>query len=217
MLKDNDSNQALQLIFIRNRMTEPGRVSLKLVVVGDSAVGKTSLLCRLDTQQFPDQYMYVPMVWENFELKTTLNDGTKDVVIHCFDTCAQEDYDRLRPLFYPNTNIFIICCDLARGYSVKNVKNKWIPELEHWDAKVPILIVGTKADLRKGEKQNDTAFLELAADVGERAALGCVECSALTGEGMEEVVERVKEGGYKHVMEEERERRKAKGKKCHIM
>ena len=211
MLKDNDSNQALQLIFIRNRMT----VSLKLVVVGDGAVGKTSLLVRLESQQFPD-HNNIPTVYSCFDL-TTLNDGTKDVVIHCYDTCGQEDYDRLRPLFYPNTNIFIICCDLAHGYSVKNVKNKWIPELQHWDAKVPILIVGTKADLRKGEKQNDTAFLELAADVGERAALGCVECSALTGEGMEEVVERVTEGGYKHVMEEERERRKAKGKKCHIM
>ena len=209
-------------MFIRNRMTEPGRVprvSLKLVVVGDGAVGKTSLLVRLETQQFPD-HNNVQKMWDEFSLKTTLNDGTKDVVIQlqCIDTCGQEDYDRLRPLFYyPNTNIFIICCDLAHGYSVKNVKNKWIPELQHWDAKVPILIVGTKADLRKGEKQNDTAFLELAADVGERAALGCVECSALTGEGMEEVVERVTEGGYKHVMEEERERRKAKGKKCHIM
>ena len=207
-------------MFIRNRMTEPGRVprvSLKLVVVGDGAVGKTSLLVRLDTQQFPDQY--VPTMCDEFSFKTTLNDGTKDVVIQlqCIDTCGQEDYDRLRPLNYPQTNIFIICCDLARSYSVENVKNKWIPELKHLGPKVPILIVGTKADLRRREKQNDTAFLELAADVGEWAALGCVECSALTGEGMEEVVERVTEGGYKHVMEEERERRKAKGKKCHIM
>ena len=208
-------------MFIRNRMTEPGRVprvSLKLVVVGDGAVGKTSLLVRLETQQFPD-HNNVPTMWDEFSLKTTLNDGKKDVVIQlqCIDTCGQEDYDRLRPLNYPQTNIFIICCDLARSYSVENVKNKWIPELKHWGPKVPILIVGTKADLRRREKQNDTAFLELAADVGEWAALGCVECSALTGEGMEEVVERVTEGGYKHVMEKERERRKAKGKKCHIM
>ena len=59
----------------------------------------------------------------------------------CF---AQEDYDRLRPLSYPQTDIALICFDIANRDSFENIEEKWIPELKHYIPETPILIVGCK-------------------------------------------------------------------------
>jgi len=72
-----------------------------------------------------------------------------------FDTAGQEDYDRLRPLSYPQTDVFIICFSIVTPSSFVNVKEKWAPEVQHHCPGTPFLIVGTQCDLR-----TDTAVLE---------------------------------------------------------
>jgi small GTP-binding protein len=68
-----------------------------------------------------------------------------------WDTAGQEDYDRLRPLSYPNTDIFLICFSVVSRTSFKNVKSKWFPEITHHAPDVPILLVGTKIDARNDD------------------------------------------------------------------
>ena len=48
-----------------------------------------------------------------------------------FDTAGQEDYDRLRPLSYPQTDVFLVCFSVVKPDSFENVKEKWIPEIRH--------------------------------------------------------------------------------------
>ena len=115
------------------------------------------------------------------------------------DTAGQEDYDRLRPVAYPNTDVFLLCFSLDDAENTRNVKEKWLPELINYCPGVPVVLVGTKSDLRH-QAVNPIADVvestkrrrqitrregeELANEIG---AVGYVECSAKRREGVQEV------------------------------
>jgi Ras-related C3 botulinum toxin substrate 1 len=63
-----------------------------------------------------------------------------------WDTAGQEDYDRLRPLSYPETDVFMLSFAIDNRISFENVRNKWYPELQHHAQGVPIVLVGTKLE-----------------------------------------------------------------------
>ncbi|XP_050002147.1 rho-related GTP-binding protein RhoQ isoform X4 [Alexandromys fortis] len=83
----------------------PGALMLKCVVVGDGAVGKTCLLMSYANDAFPEEY--VPTVFDHYAVSVTV--GGKQYLLGLYDTAGQEDYDRLRPLSYPMTDVFLIC------------------------------------------------------------------------------------------------------------
>merc|ERR1712087_739652 len=72
----------------------------------------------------------------------------KPINLGLWDTAGQEDYDRLRPLSYPQTDVFLVAFSLISRASFENVKQKWWPELKHHCPGVPMILVGTKIDLR---------------------------------------------------------------------
>ena len=73
----------------------------------------------------------------------------KPVTLGLWDTAGQEDYDRLRPLSYPQTDVFLVCFSVVNPTSLENVEFKWFKELQHHATNVPIILVGTKVDLRR--------------------------------------------------------------------
>jgi len=79
--------------------------SIKLVVVGDGAVGKTCLLISYANGKFPEDY--VPTVFDNYVVTLHINEDP--VELGLWDTAGQEEYDRLRPLSYANTDVFLMC------------------------------------------------------------------------------------------------------------
>lgn len=56
----------------------------------------------------------------------------------------QEDYDRLRPLSYPMTDVFLICFSVVNPASFQNVREEWVPELQEYAPSVPYLLIGTQ-------------------------------------------------------------------------
>ena len=66
-----------------------------------------------------------------------------------WDTAGQEDYDRLRPLSYPQTDVFLVCFSVISPTSYENVRARWHPELMRYSPNTKIILVGTKTDLRE--------------------------------------------------------------------
>ncbi|KAK2525168.1 hypothetical protein Q9233_008879 [Columba guinea] len=93
---------------------------VKAVVVGDGGCGKTSLLVAFARGDFPK--VYVPTVFEKYT--ASLQVGGKPVKIHLWDTAGQEDYDRLRPLSYSDTNVVLICFDVTSPNTFDNILTK---------------------------------------------------------------------------------------------
>jgi len=166
--------------------------TIKCVVVGDGAVGKTCLLISYTTNKFPSEY--VPTVFDNYAVTVII--GDEPYTLGLFDTAGQEDYDRLRPLSYPQTDVFLICFNVTSPPSFENVKEKWFPEVRHHCPATSCIIVGTMVDLRDDgavlEKLAKSRQRPISFEQGERLAreLGAVkyvECSALTQKGLKNV------------------------------
>jgi len=190
--------------------------TIKCVVVGDGAVGKTCLLISYTTNKFPSEY--VPTVFDNYAVTVMI--GGEPYTLGLFDTAGQEDYDRLRPLSYPQTDVFLVCFSVVSPSSFENVKEKWVPEITHhcqahrkewvfrlqrtgfsletdrYFQKTPFLLVGTQIDLRDDattiEKLAKNKQKPLSVEMGERLAkelraVKYVECSALTQKGLKNV------------------------------
>lgn len=127
-----------------------------------------------------------------------LNHAATLVTLSLWDTAGQEDYERLRPLSYPQTDIFLVCFSVTSPVSFDNIVHKWLPELQEYSKSAKILLVGTKCDART----NSDLLKELAAQAVtpvtvESAqalakkinAVGYVETSALTGHNIKECFE----------------------------
>jgi Ras-related C3 botulinum toxin substrate 1 len=140
----------------------------------------------------------------------------KPISLGLWDTAGQEDYDRLRPLSYPQTDVFLICFSIVSPPSFDNVKAKvwasysapttlphtdsdvqqWYPEIEHHAPGVPIILVGTKLDLRDDEATRESLRQKKMAPIQyeqavmvakEIRAQKYLECSALTQRNLKSV------------------------------
>ncbi|CDO52411.1 hypothetical protein DV451_002308 [Geotrichum candidum] len=195
---------------------QPAELRRKLVIVGDGACGKTCLLIVFSKGTFPQ--VYLPTVFENYVSDVEV-DGRR-VELALWDTAGQEDYDRLRPLSYPDSNVILICFAIDSPDSLDNVQEKWISEVLHFCQGVPIILVGCKTDLRNDPKTIEelkrTSQRPVTTDEGQAVAqkigaLKYLECSAKTGEGVKEVFEHATRAA---LMVKEKERKK---KSCVIL
>ncbi|KAF9232891.1 ras family-domain-containing protein [Melanogaster broomeanus] len=165
-------------------MSSQNPIRRKLVIVGDGACGKTSLLCSFALGEFPKEYNYVA------EIRL---DG-KPVQLALWDTAGQEEYERLRPLSYSKSHVILIAFAIDTPDSLENVTVKWIEEVRSiCGPTIPILLVGCKADLRPPPSSPDIRNYvsraqaeQVATEIGARAYK---ECSALKIEGVDDVFE----------------------------
>jgi small GTP-binding protein len=124
--------------------TNGNQVSVKAVVVGDAAVGKTCLLqavLQLEANQNNNNAN------QNHYITTMRADG-KDITFNLYDTSGQDESDRSRMNVYDGTDIFLLCFSIISPYSFENIRTKWIPEITRYAAGKPIILVGCKQDLR---------------------------------------------------------------------
>ncbi|RPA93417.1 ras-domain-containing protein [Choiromyces venosus 120613-1] len=204
-------------------ITTPGvtpAYSKKLVVVGDGGCGKTCLLISYSQGYFPEKY--VPTVFENY-ITHKLHEGSgKTVELALWDTAGQEEYDRLRPLSYPETDVLFVCFAIDSPHSLENVLDKWYPEVLHFCPSTPLILVGLKTDLRKN--RNVIELLKThgmtpvtpqqGEDVAKRMGARYAECSSKEMTGIHEVFDLAMDmavGGSKG------KGGKSKKKKCTIL
>lgn len=96
--------------------------------------------------------------------------------------------DGIKPRPWPIADIFMICFSIGSRSSYENVRNKWVPEINAARPDTPLIIIGTKLDLRN----NGNLTGVISEKEGEQLAKECkaleyLECSALTKEGLKEV------------------------------
>lgn len=194
--------------------------AIKCVVVGDGAVGKTAMLisyvlrlellpsflpsntdltllliawhCRYTQNAFPEDYL--PTVFDNYSANVMF--GGKPFNLGLWDTAGQDDYDRLRPLSYPQTDVFLMLYSSVNPTSFENIRAKWYPEVSHHCPNSPIVLAATKIDLRTNEEMLQRLAAHRQAPVTyeqgltlakEINAAKFVECSALTQQGLKQV------------------------------
>ncbi|KAJ8021848.1 Cdc42-like [Holothuria leucospilota] len=166
--------------------------TIKCVAVGDPEVRKTEFIITYTTNNFPGEY--IPAVSDNYH-KTVMVGGER-YTLGVFDIPGHEDYSRLRPLSYPQTDVFLVCFSVVSPSSFENVKQKWHPEITHYCPSTPFLLVGTKIDLRDDatvverlhRNNQKPVTVEQAQKLAKQLkAVKYVECSALTREGLNNV------------------------------
>jgi len=165
---------------------------LKITVVGNTSVGKTSLLISYTTNSFPGEH--VPTVFDNYSANAIVDE--EPINLGLWDTAGAQEFKELRPLSYPGTDAFIVCYSVLDEESLKAVTDIWIPEINEHCAGVPIILVGTKIDLRTKKEVVEQYQKEgkklLSAEDGQAVAdeidaVRFIECSALTQENLPEV------------------------------
>ncbi|UJR38077.1 hypothetical protein I4U23_030758 [Adineta vaga] len=166
--------------------------SRKLVVVGDGMCGKTCLLFAFKDDEFNADH--VPTVFDTYVAEIEVDGKTVDLAL--FDTAGQEDFDRLRPLSYPDTNVILMCFSVDYPVSAGSIVEKWIPEVRHFCGKCPVILVACKIDLRTDsrtiEKLKTHGERPISTEVGKQLATQIkadtyMECSAKTREGVQEL------------------------------
>jgi Ras-related C3 botulinum toxin substrate 1 len=191
--------------------TSTDQLVKKVVVVGDGAVGKTCLLAAYSGKPFDPAY--VPTIFENYTTEVTF--GDKVIRLSLWDTAGQEEYDRIRIMSYVNVQCFIVAFSVVDSITYRNVKERWIPELQHYSPETPVLLVGTKEDLR-GTVGTSDGRSEVTYEQGKElkeqiGAVAYLECSAVTRSGVKAVFDtavRVVEGAMRNPREKKKDSKK---------
>ncbi|KAI9258269.1 ras family-domain-containing protein [Sporodiniella umbellata] len=161
----------------------------KIVVVGDGACGKTSLLNVYTRGYFPQ--VYEPTVFENYVNEVKV-DG-KEIELSIWDTAGQEEFDRIRSLSYEDTHVVMICFSVDSKDSLENIPNRWIEEIEEGCPKAKIILVALKCDLREDEvllKKKSPIMYQQGLEVAKSIhAVRYLECSAKHNRGVKECFE----------------------------
>ena len=148
----------------------------KLVLIGDTCVGKSCILVRFSDDIFDDNY--VTTIGVDFRFKT-MAIKNKIVKIQIWDTAGQERYRSITTAYYRGAAAIIICCDCTNRESFDNIKN-WIEEISKYtdNDSVDKIVFLNKCDLNEercikkeeieqSEKENGIKILEVSAKTGE--------------------------------------------------
>lgn len=159
--------------------------TLKLVVIGESQVGKTALLTTYKEGSYPQGTL--PELFDN---------SLKEIEVHSkkysfglWDTGGRQEQDRLRPNSYPHANVFFLCFSVSNPETFTIIKGKWTKELKQHAPGVPVILVGLKADTR-GDVPKPVTQQQGEKLAHQIKAICYMECSSKTGEGVKDLFDK---------------------------
>lgn len=120
------------------------KLQFKVVIVGDSGCGKTSLFSSYIRGSFPSSYE--PTIFENHRTFVKNNQSNEVLSADLWDTAGQEEYERLRRLSYQDADIVIVAYSLDAPESLMNIHEVWAPEVMTYAPTASIILVGLKSD-----------------------------------------------------------------------
>ena len=110
-------------------MEEEGAMTCKVVLIGESGVGKTSIISRYTSNIFKSQLMATPGA--NFVTKHVVMEEQNQVIkFEIWDTAGQERYRSLAKVFYKNAAVCVLVYDITRKASFEELKNYWVKEIK---------------------------------------------------------------------------------------
>ncbi|ELU08055.1 hypothetical protein CAPTEDRAFT_163376 [Capitella teleta] len=161
-------------------MASSGGHTFKVVLLGEGAVGKTSLLLRFVENKFNDKHLTT--LQASF-LNKKMNIGGKRVNLAIWDTAGQERFHALGPIYYRDSNGAVLVYDITDEDSFLKVKN-WVKELRKMlGNEISLCIVGNKVDLENDRHISVQDAESYAASVGARH----YHTSAKLNKGIEEM------------------------------
>lgn len=150
----------------------------KITLVGDSGVGKTSIIGRFVTGIFIEEMSSTAGL--NYSQKLYEKDGKK-VNLNLWDTAGQEKFRSLGRNFYKDSYIIIIVFDITNRMSFINAKEVWYNEIKNYGEKYKFLsLVGNKSDKYEGEEVTEEEAISFAKEIDAKFFL----VSAHTGDGI---------------------------------
>jgi len=156
-------------------------ISYKICLIGDVDVGKTSILHRLNHDSLDKFARYSTIGASFLALNTNIKD--KSITFHIWDTAGQERFKSLIPLYFKDTDIYIVVFDLNNRDTLDAVDNIWIPMIKKnaTDEKdYCIILIGNKMDLLSENNINDNSIDEMIEMICNKYNVTCYKVSALT-------------------------------------
>ena len=137
--------------------------NLKILLIGDSSVGKTSILLKYIDDKFSDNY--ISTIGIEYKIKTLTINGKK-VLLRIWDTSGQERYRSITQNFYRNANGILFIFDITNKESFDNIKNWLIDSDSCEDDSVTKILVGNKIDINEDRKVDDDQIKKYADKKG---------------------------------------------------
>ena len=172
----------------------------KIIVIGDPAVGKTSLLTNFCGEKF--NYEYVPTVGVNItkEPVTIKDDMGKDITVNLmvWDIAGQPQFYMLHRPYFNGADGMMLVYDITRSSSFSNINNWFSTSVKYGLSGIPRILIGNKIDLKDERK----IILPMAEHLSEKIDAPFFETSALTGENVESIFQKIAELTLRSKLEE---------------
>ena len=145
-------------------MAEPE--SIKVVLLGESGVGKTSIISQFTTHTF-DPHRETSLSAQFISKTTEFPDLGQSIKFDIWDTVGQEKYRSIAKIFYKDAKVIIFVYDITSEFSFQGIKDYWYKETkENWDEKPILALVANKIDLYTNQKVSNNDGKALAEEMG---------------------------------------------------
>jgi small GTP-binding protein len=175
------SNDDLQIELLQdNQISQSDNfINFKIIIVGDSGVGKSSILKRAVQNKFDGSYQ-ATIGFEFLLMHFKVND--LKLKLQIWDTCGQEMYRSLVQGFYRNTSLALVVYDVSQKKSYDGL-DIWLKDIrQHTEQDLPIFIAGNKNDLKREVSSEEAQVFA----VSNRTKY-FTECSAKVGNNVKEI------------------------------